>query len=256
MEDDDRDVSAILVDVIVQRCVDRSPTVRAKALELLAQVLREASAPLPAACPALFRTLLKRCSDERPGVRKSAVQALMALCARPLDGGDADDAPRCPLDVMGREGVLALVNLAADDSTLVRRCAAECIAEVLRRHPTHDTARRLWLDAVLPLVGDKEASVEAAGVKLMREAIIAALLTWKSKNAADADGNRACALSFGVFVLAVSIAPVIPHTLHAASPCCSVCCLRRQKCESLTINDARAVVCPCSAVAAAAMHRS
>jgi hypothetical protein len=68
------------------------------------------------------------------------------------DGGDSA-GPLLPCAVLGREGLLTLLHLAGDASTLVRKVAVQLICGLFTRFPTNATFQRLWLDAVLPTVG-------------------------------------------------------------------------------------------------------
>ena len=194
---DTRDVSDILVEMILQRSADRAVNVRAKALESLAAVANGTNALggslMPESLPldAVIVAVTRRCADERPAVRKAALQAVVALslcrCPRAESQSRAGVSPDA---LLGNQGLVTLLHGAGDVSTLVRRVATGLITDLWLQFPTNDSLQRLWLDAVLPTVGDREVSMESKGVESVNKVLLAAVMAWKEPTgkAASADG--------------------------------------------------------------------
>ena len=73
---------------------------------------------------------------------------------------------------MTLDSLRLLVRLAADESTLVRKAALTSICGLFEGNPSNDQLQKLWLDTVLPLVGDQEATVEAKAIDSVRDVLL------------------------------------------------------------------------------------
>ena len=76
-------------------------------------------------------------------------------------------------------GLAALVRLAADDAVSVRKAAMACIQAVYDSDVSSDTAQRLWLDTVLPMVSDSEATAEIKAIECVNTVLFQPIAQWK-----------------------------------------------------------------------------
>lgn len=160
-----------LVDVLLGRCNDRVPTVRAKAIHLLVDSLR--------ALPQCDFTVVKgdlagiamrfagRLRDPKSRVRKSAVELVGFACEQFILDHHTD-ADRMETDETENEGdkfslfpvVVQLKQRCFDATAAVRQCAISNCTSIMRRIADSgmkgELVRyfRVWMEAVLPHVND------------------------------------------------------------------------------------------------------
>lgn len=129
----------------------------------------EQEAPLEAA----VAKALERCGDERPAVRKAALQAVEAWAK--LDDGASPSLESSEL--------ASVCVRCTDKSSLVRKQAARTLSALYGAAPHLTDLRGAWIDSVLPLVRDSEASVADAAL----EAVDAFALTPLADCGSDPD---------------------------------------------------------------------
>lgn len=59
-----------------------------------------------------------------------------------------------------------------DPSLLVRKQALHSITSILQNYPSNDTIQSQWVDGVLPLVFDKEASIQQKCLELLQKMLL------------------------------------------------------------------------------------
>ncbi|XP_027044721.1 condensin-2 complex subunit D3-like [Pocillopora damicornis] len=191
LQDDDKKkllCKKYLLDIIIARCSDRAPMVRAKALQYFAQcatlensalVLRVKEAlhePLESPAegtPTLNRQanskqtetrnigviIRKRTRDEKVGVRKAALQALESVITLNLDS-------------LERVDVLTLHDCCMDPALSVRRQAMVSLTSLLQERPKCTMVHSLWLEGVLPLVMDRETTAQEKCFQILEEVLL------------------------------------------------------------------------------------
>nr|XP_058971616.1 condensin-2 complex subunit D3-L-like [Pocillopora verrucosa] len=191
LQDDDKKKllsKKYLLDIIIARCSDRAPMVRAKALQYFAQcatlensalVLRVKEAlhePLESPAegtPTLNRQanskqaetrnigviIRKRTRDEKVGVRKAALQALESVITLNLDS-------------LERVDVLTLHDCCMDPALSVRRQAMVSLTSLLQERPKCTMVHSLWLEGVLPLVMDRETTAQEKCFQILEEVLL------------------------------------------------------------------------------------
>eukprot|EP00041_Stephanoeca_diplocostata_P035638 m.1264576 g.1264576 ORF g.1264576 m.1264576 type:complete len:1558 (+) comp24735_c0_seq11:92-4765(+) len=106
----------------------------------------------------LFSLFIRRCHDDKGGVRKAALVVLQALAPVLGAGRVVSDASYLP----------TIQRACMDVAVSVRKQAVVCMTHVLQLHPTHAPIQIRWLDAVMPLVLDSEDSVRTKVVELLQ----------------------------------------------------------------------------------------
>jgi len=171
---------ALLLDTLVSRSSDKAASVRGKALTHLASIFNLAGSCQAArqnvdrllSCPALqgaagllasprradnddlngagagnfLATIRRRAADPKSIVRKASLQAIGALAAM-------SDSP------VGAAEIAVLHHRCMDSVLSVRRQAMLTFTDLLLGSPARPGLHQPWLDAVLPLVMDREDSV-------------------------------------------------------------------------------------------------
>lgn len=152
---------------LVRRCADSVPTVRSRALggvstalhflakcgnylQLLSKIVLQCAHPQYLNLPGMFRVAAV---DEKPMVRRASLtffDAVVPLLADPLALNNDELASFFD--------VRMLASLSADESIMVRKSAVSSLALLLRTCPQASVCQ-LWVQNVLPLVLDVEASV-------------------------------------------------------------------------------------------------
>ncbi|XP_071957014.1 condensin-2 complex subunit D3-L-like, partial [Antedon mediterranea] len=109
--------------------------------------------------PSMVAMLRARVGDLKVGVRKAAIQALSNIIA--LDG----------MSVNERE-VEVLYKHCLDPALSVRKQALNSITNLLLLRPENQVQQRMWLNAVLPMVLDKEMTAQERCLQLLEEVIL------------------------------------------------------------------------------------
>lgn len=144
--------------------------------------------------------LRRRLDDERALVRRAAAQAVAALIGlyvedrhRPEEDTTQQEARlgqlarECKVQGMASAGldtewepeILKLRQLCADVSVATRKAAATGLSSLLLLLPQSPLLQQTWVDAVLPLAHDSEASVQHRCSELVREAVLDRVRAWE-----------------------------------------------------------------------------
>mmetsp|Transcript_90793 Transcript_90793/g.228334 ORF Transcript_90793/g.228334 Transcript_90793/m.228334 type:complete len:1521 (-) Transcript_90793:289-4851(-) len=166
---------------LVHRCSDAVPTVRGKALggvsaalqslakcgdgteHLLRKIIFEPGHPQYVDLPSLFKAAAM---DEKPTARKSALNLLDAALAL------LHSHMKLSGEALGSFFDLnVLASLSADESILVRKSCISSLSLLLRLCPL-PKVHRLWVQNVLPLVLDVEATVSERALDELEGAVV------------------------------------------------------------------------------------
>ncbi|CAB4010599.1 condensin-2 complex subunit D3 isoform X2, partial [Paramuricea clavata] len=177
-----------LLQLIVSRCSDKAPTVRAKALCHLAQCICSANDVITAAVKKLLTMPLtngsmeehttpglaaqeasqdqtvsamirRRVSDGKVVVRKAAIQVLESIIRM-------NSATLCKKDLD------TLHDRTMDPALSVRKQAMVSITALLTENPDSSLLHGIWLDAILPLVVDRETTAQEKCLSVLEEIIL------------------------------------------------------------------------------------
>lgn len=171
LPNDTRLSAHILSSVVLDRASDNAPNVRAKSLELLSTLVAGIGYNACGITQSLLSLAIRRCGDGKPAVRKTAISLLQTLA----QCGDVSGV--VGLSTMGTAGMQSLIRLAVDESLSVRKSTLQCIHTLYTAAANSDVddgddvVVKLWLDTVLPMVGDNEATVTAKAIECVKEAI-------------------------------------------------------------------------------------
>eukprot|EP00624_Nannochloropsis_granulata_P000481 evm.model.NODE_11823_length_16375_cov_18.355114.1 len=208
-----------LVESFASRVVDKAPTVRARAMVCLSEMLlsvqeeaappglREAilalafpnsrhNAPGAAAAAAaeggeggkeamvatpqdLVGLVRSRCQDDKAVVRKAALQALEILLTTGANRGGGK---------VGRVDVGLFAVRCNDVSVLTRKQAMASLSSLLLADPGNASLQSTWVNAVLPLVADPEQSILNRLVDLVHEVILDRIIRWHRQRKEGAAG--------------------------------------------------------------------
>ncbi|XP_044174621.1 condensin-2 complex subunit D3-like isoform X3 [Acropora millepora] len=188
-----------LLDIVIARCSDRAPTVRAKALQYFAQCLtsedsslvvnikahlNEAIEKATDSTPTLTQTsgqqseskgisaiIRQRTCDDKVGVRKAALEALESVI-------------RLSLDSLQKEDVLTLHDRCMDPALSVRKQAMISLTALLQEKPSCTMVQSLWLDGVFPLVMDRETTAQEKCFQILDEVLLSNIAP-QSKSTSD-----------------------------------------------------------------------
>ncbi|XP_055997299.1 condensin-2 complex subunit D3-like isoform X2 [Ostrea edulis] len=103
--------------------------------------------------------LRRRARDEKVNVRKAALQALECVIKF-----EAPDYRRQDLDV--------LVERCRDPALSVRKQALQSLTDLLLAMPTEKPLQKCWLDGVLPLVIDRESTLQEKCMETLEEIVL------------------------------------------------------------------------------------
>mmetsp|Transcript_34181 Transcript_34181/g.66164 ORF Transcript_34181/g.66164 Transcript_34181/m.66164 type:complete len:1576 (+) Transcript_34181:42-4769(+) len=194
------DARAVLVRnlllALLRRCTDAVPTVRSRALggvstalqnlarpgpngHMLAKIVLQCAHPQYLNLPGMFRAAAM---DEKPMVRRASLgllDAVVQLLQDPLGLGDEQLASFFDVKV--------LASLSADESIMVRKGAISSLALLLRTCPTSTTVCQLWVQNVLPLVLDVEASVVERALDELEATVVNPIAENAANRSADTE---------------------------------------------------------------------
>ncbi|KAK2566128.1 Condensin-2 complex subunit D3, partial [Acropora cervicornis] len=179
-----------LLDIVIARCSDRAPMVRAKALQYFAQCLtsedsslvvnikahlNEAIEKATDGTPTLTQTsgqqneskgisaiIRQRTCDDKVGVRKAALEALESII-------------RLSLDSLQKADVLTLHDRCMDPALSVRKQAMISLTALLQEKPSCTMVQSLWLDGVFPLVMDRETTAQEKCFQILDEVLLSSI---------------------------------------------------------------------------------
>ncbi|XP_031558321.1 condensin-2 complex subunit D3-like isoform X2 [Actinia tenebrosa] len=170
----------VLLDILIGRCSDRAPTVRAKALQHLSQSITSGDAELVKLVQEALKEPLdksvnsneihtvgsmirKRTCDEKVGVRKAALQALESVVH--LD-----------LSCLKKPDVMMLHDRCMDPALSVRKQAMVSLTALLQEQPSDTVLQSLWLDAIFPLVLDRETTAQEKCYSILEDVILSKIV--------------------------------------------------------------------------------
>jgi condensin-2 complex subunit D3 len=165
-----------LVKTLLSRCSDKAGSVRSKALTSLAKISSLSKLGLSAAVLAtikeqvavegddvggnlIYPMVRRRAVDEKVLVRKAAILALEALI-------------RLDLEQMNGENVSVLRERCQDPALSVRKQSLHSLTSLTMDYPDCKLLHSYWLDGVLPMVMDRETSVQDICATLLEEVIL------------------------------------------------------------------------------------
>jgi condensin-2 complex subunit D3 len=178
--------SEFFICIILDRCSDRSPNVRAKALSCLStyathHLLKhklsmllypqddqiDEEDPLVAhRAGVVLPLLMSRMADEKSSVRRVALQALEGVLFLNLTS-------------VTEEMLNTFYQRCMDPGLSVRKQALSSITNLLMVLPNNVKLQSLWLDAVLPVIVDREASAQEKCLELIDTVILKHLVNIK-----------------------------------------------------------------------------
>ncbi|XP_076025344.1 condensin-2 complex subunit D3 [Genypterus blacodes] len=103
--------------------------------------------------------LLRRVSDPKTNVRKSALQALMGLL-------------RHGVIPMSWEYLTVLSERTRDPAVSVKKKALQCLGDLLAAKPMCSVAQKAWLHGVVPAVMDSESSVQEKALEALEQVLL------------------------------------------------------------------------------------
>ncbi|XP_014681011.1 PREDICTED: condensin-2 complex subunit D3-like [Priapulus caudatus] len=108
--------------------------------------------------------LCRRTEDEKSGVRKAAIMALQNVLL--LDAGFCN-----------QQNLAVIHKRCLDPALSVRKQALVTLSELLVNAPPTDVLQRMWLDGVLPMVMDRESSIEEKCMEVMEEVFLSNIVS-------------------------------------------------------------------------------
>lgn len=195
----------LFMHMVISRASDKAPTVRSKALGIIAQVFAHpdtaANQPLldaikahlaPSMAELSSAVQAKLSGSPAPASAKKAATlsankastagGLLSILARRAN--DTKSAVRKSalqaLEAMtafawynvGQEELAALHQGCIDPATTVRKQALLSLTAILKRFPTEDSVRRAWLECIMPLTLDKEETISRKAIEALHDFIL------------------------------------------------------------------------------------
>ncbi|CAL8334207.1 unnamed protein product [Lota lota] len=117
--------------------------------------------------------LMSRVADCKTGVRKSALQAILAL----LKHG---------VIPMITENLSVLSDRCRDPALSVKKKALQCLGELLTARPESGVVQRAWLQGVVPALVDPESSVQEKALEALEETILSQVKGYSPQRHLDA----------------------------------------------------------------------
>uniref|UniRef100_S4R8W0 Non-SMC condensin II complex, subunit D3 n=1 Tax=Petromyzon marinus TaxID=7757 RepID=S4R8W0_PETMA len=140
------------------QCVEKSSTARTVGALKTIEITDLGNETLPYGQEVLSM-LKERTADEKPGVRKSALQVLEGMLQHGI-------LPLTDVDLA------CLVDRCHDPALSVRKQALLSLTNLLKSHPENGTLLRAWLKGLLPAVIDRETSVQEKVLEYLDEVIL------------------------------------------------------------------------------------
>ncbi|KAH0516509.1 Condensin-2 complex subunit D3, partial [Microtus ochrogaster] len=172
-------------EIIFDRCLDKAPTVRSKALSSFAHCLELTSSSTSESVLEIFinswpsmqsdtgnngeriqsgercfmAMLRKRTRDEKINVRKSALQVLVNILKH------------CDISLM-EEDLFILQEHCRDPALSVRKQALQSLTELVMAQPTCVPVQKAWLMGVIPVVMDCESTVQEKALECLDQLLL------------------------------------------------------------------------------------
>ncbi|KAL6061676.1 Condensin-2 complex subunit D3 [Balamuthia mandrillaris] len=125
----------------------------------------------------LLDLLKRRALDEKCNVRKSAIQLLEVL------GLSQEEL------LLGAAEIRFLGERCEDPSVSIRKQAMISLGNLMRRHPSHPLLYKTWLQTVLPMIADAEATIQERCLDEVEAIILSRLIHSTNKNSSSYDAN-------------------------------------------------------------------
>ncbi|CAH6858928.1 Ncapd3 [Phodopus roborovskii] len=172
-------------EIIFDRCLDKAPTVRSKALSSFAHCLESSARSTSESILEIFinsslisgvqscsgtlrrysiercfmAMLRKRTKDEKINVRKSALQVLVSILKH--------------CDILSLEkDLLILQDHCRDPAVSVRKQALQSLTELVMAQPTCVPVQKAWLMGVIPVVMDSESTVQEKALECLDQLLL------------------------------------------------------------------------------------
>ena len=198
----------LFLQMVISRASDKAPTVRSKALGIIALVFAHqdtaANQPLLDAIQAHLAPSITSLSSAvhaelagagspapasarkagaTPSARSaSAAGGLLAILARRANDTKSavrksalqaiEAATAFPWRTVGPDELSALQQGCIDPATTVRKQAMNSLTCILKRFPAVDAVRRTWLECIMPLTLDKEETISRKAVENLQDHIL------------------------------------------------------------------------------------
>jgi hypothetical protein len=194
----------LLLDVLQERCLDASPAVRTRALGAISDLLlnlnedsshammvalfdaamggkpagaRSADASLPAKL-SLIDTLRERAADDKPQVRTKALQALGAALSMSWPRVGGDGAVTVSNMLVTEDDLQVFASHCQDSSLSTRKQALQSLTDLLTSRPADALIQDMWVQSVLPMTFDAEASVTNKVAENLHTLLFNNLMAW------------------------------------------------------------------------------
>uniref|UniRef100_A0A8D2CNW3 Condensin-2 complex subunit D3 n=1 Tax=Sciurus vulgaris TaxID=55149 RepID=A0A8D2CNW3_SCIVU len=176
----------LVQEIMFDRCLDKAPTVRSKALSSFAHCLELSMSSasesvlellvnskmlaiilyslglifgVPSTERCVMAMLRKRIRDEKTNVRKSAVQVLVNILKH--------------CDILGMEEDLSILqDHCRDPAVSVRKQALQSLTELLMAQPRCVLIQKTWLMGVIPVVMDCESTVQEKALECLDQLLL------------------------------------------------------------------------------------
>uniref|UniRef100_A0A8C0K9Z4 Condensin-2 complex subunit D3 n=1 Tax=Canis lupus dingo TaxID=286419 RepID=A0A8C0K9Z4_CANLU len=155
--------------IIFDRCVDKAPTVRSKALSSFAHCLEVSVTASESILElkinskyfhlCIMAMLKKRIRDEKTNVRKSALQVLLSILKH------------CNISGM-KEELSLLQDQSRDPAVSVRKQALQSLTELLMAQPRCVQIQKAWLTGIIPAVMDCESTVQEKALECLDQLLL------------------------------------------------------------------------------------
>ena len=175
--------------LLMKRASDKAPTIRAKALQGIANTFQDMPFSLLAlasgklsvsvglsrlqclADVSLTVVLQQRCRDEKAAVRKPAIAALETVV---IALANCDKA--ASIEILS-----TIARACSDDMVSVRRQALLSLNALLRVFPENQDVNSVWLKSILPIIDDVESSLQERCLDGFQEFVISGIMPAEPK---------------------------------------------------------------------------
>ncbi|XP_037697927.1 condensin-2 complex subunit D3 isoform X2 [Choloepus didactylus] len=198
----------LVQEIMFDRCLDKAPTVRSKALSSFAHCLElsvasasESILELLLNSPAIsvieshpgtllrissaerciLAMLRKRLRDEKTNVRKSALQVLVSILKH------------CEISGM-KEELSILQDQCRDPAVSVRKQALQSLTDLLMAQPRCVQIQKAWLTGVIPVVMDCESTVQEKALECLDQLLLQCIKQYDKFHTTDDSQGLAWAL--------------------------------------------------------------
>ncbi|XP_067085032.1 condensin-2 complex subunit D3 [Osmerus mordax] len=122
--------------------------------------------------------LMRRVSDQKTIVRKSALQAIMSLMKHSVI-------------LLGQENLSVLSERCRDPAVSVKKKAMQCLGELLHAHSHSRVVQTAWLRGLLPAIIDPESAVQDKALESLEQVVLSQVKKHSPSSWEDA-GQKLC----------------------------------------------------------------